>query len=444
MSGSGIPTPGQITPTFPDPSSASLGVTRIPVAGPAPFNTLAFFRLHQSSAGQLLTLGSLSNLLRFRLTQLTPLRINAFNPNRPEQRQFVHSCTAMVWAMSSSDSSTFVIAGDEVAHRDPGGALPVEIAGAAFDDAGHWSVQLDIGLACDADRFEFGLDLRCWVLFIESEPPRPDTAEETLARAQAFAAVQRLAAYRHYITLAGADLWQASQELMPLAVVLAHGSYAFQALEAQQIIVDALRAFTPITPEVRREYPIAFAEARHNLIARLVDVHQVDRAIALLAETVAAYRDYVALPDAQLERAARDLSELSVIITKPAQRPVDAIDAQQLCVDVYARIVPSADGNAEHVVTLAEARHNLIARLLDAARIERVAGDHEQARARIRQASALTDESVAGYREYLRLPNADHTRARRDLTELASLLTAGGLTEQAAIAQRALKEVPDA
>ena len=56
-------------------------------------------------------------------------------------------------------------------------------------------------------------------------------------------------------------------------------------------------------------------------------------------------------------------------------------------------------------------------------------------------ACRLAADTLAGYGEYLRRPDADRDRARRNLTELAGILTAAGLPD---LAQRALDEVGSA
>ncbi|WP_176742568.1 peptidoglycan-binding protein [Streptomyces sp. LUP47B] len=83
-----------------------------------------------------------------------------------------------------------------------------------------------------------------------------------------------------------------------------------------------------------------------------------------------------------------------------------------------------------HQIAFVEAGHNLIARLID--------DDH------LEQAARLVQETIAGYRQYSRLPGADTMRVGRDLAELAALMTRVGRTAEAAAAQRAADDLSPA
>jgi hypothetical protein len=93
------------------------------------------------------------------------------------------------------------------------------------------------------------------------------------------------------------------------------------AVADQQALVDILAAFEP-APERRAEVTLLLAEARHNLIARLIDDQRVDQAAALVPATLAGYRAYAALPGADILRVGRDLNQLA------AQLTTSGLDAQ--------------------------------------------------------------------------------------------------------------------
>ncbi|MFF9090991.1 hypothetical protein ACF1BE_32390, partial [Streptomyces sp. NPDC014991] len=171
---------------------------------------------------------------------------------------------------------------------------------------------------------------------------------------------------------------------------------------------------------------ISLAEGRHNLIARLIDEDRIEEAASQVAETVAGYRQYARLAGADGMRAGRDLAELAALLTR-ARRTAEAVNTLQALMDVYGAFTPGEADQLVYQISLAEGRHNLIARLIDEDRIE--------------EAASQVAETVAGYRQYARLAGADGMRAGRDLAELAALLTRAGRTAQAGAAQQAADEL---
>ena len=222
-------------------------------------------------------------------------------------------------------------------------------------------------------------------------------------------------AYSRYIGLDGADLWKAAQELQAVERQLSGAGYPDQALEAAQLIVNALRAYTPGT-DGQLDYVISFAEARHNLIFRLVEAGQGVQAAALAGETVAGYRQYSSMPGADIFRLDTDLTELSKELTGIAEKPA-ALGCEQIDVEALRSFVPPVDGELDYSIRFAEARQNLIVRFIDVGQLA--------------AAAALVDETLAGYQRYAALSGADLVRVARDLSELASGLAAAGETQAA-------------
>ncbi|MET7648156.1 hypothetical protein ABZS83_31920 [Streptomyces sp. NPDC005426] len=101
-----------------------------------------------------------------------------------------------------------------------------------------------------------------------------------------------------------------------------------------QALVELYREFTPQEAD-RLAYELNFAEARDNLNARLVDNHRTERAAALVAETIAAYRQYARLPGADVLRTGRDLAALATRMAN-ANRPTEAAAAQQAADELRA------------------------------------------------------------------------------------------------------------
>jgi hypothetical protein len=106
-------------------------------------------------------------------------------------------------------------------------------------------------------------------------------------------------------------------------------------VDAQQGLVDVLAAAPAPAAGDRLEYLIMLAEARHNLIARLIDNHQAAQAAALAAPAIAAYQAYAATPGADLGRTGRDLVQLAAQL-RAIGDTADAATAQQAADDLAA------------------------------------------------------------------------------------------------------------
>jgi hypothetical protein len=176
----------------------------------------------------------------------------------------------------------------------------------------------------------------------------------------------------------------------------------------------------------RLEHHVMLAESRHNLVVRLIEDHRVDEAAALVATTVASYKDYAALAGADLFRVARDLAQLGAQVAN-AGGPGEAVVVQQALVDLLAAMVPSEADRLEHHVMLAESRHNLVVRLIE---------DH-----RLDQAAGLVAVTVASYKDYAALAGADRPRVARDLAQLAAQLESAGLPNEAQTVRQAAAEI---
>jgi hypothetical protein len=392
-------------------------VVKIPVRGPAPYNTLAVV---QSRADITRWSWSLGELSRRSIPVGNGLRVARFDPNDPRQRQVAHSSSAVIRLMQITDESDFVTDDDNTTF-----VLAVDRvrAQSTIDDYGHWSLTIDVADSAWAVNGFAYAEITSWVLFYEppalpGSPPEPSQPMSAL-RTQA---APLLAAYRDYADLPNADILKAAAELAQLDRRLSNLAAYDAAADAEQLTIDMLSGFSPSAAD-RAAYLIALAEARHNLIARLVDVGRTEQVPGLASESVAGYLAYAHSPGADQWRAARDLSAM----VKPllaADDLADALAAQQACVDVLAAIEPAGQDRLEQLIELAEARHNLVARMLDASQIERAA---EQVPA-----------AIAAYRTYAATDGSDIDRAVRDLTELATVVLApAGLADLAAAAQQA-------
>ncbi|WP_405766608.1 hypothetical protein OHU34_14010 [Streptomyces sp. NBC_00080] len=333
-------------------------------------------------------------------------------------------------------------------------AVDAIVAESAIDDHGRWIVSVDVADAFLQVYAGVYAEISSWVLCYEpptlTSPPTPAVsppAKQTvdkqvgLAEArhnliarllddhqldQAVALVpETIAGYRQYARLAGADVMRAGRDLGALANQMAGAGRTIEAVKSQQAAAEVYRTFTPGESD-RLIYEIAFTEARHNLIARLLDDHQLDQAVALVPETITGYRQYARLAGADVMRAGRDLGALANQMAG-AGRTIEAVKSQQAAAEVYRTFTPGESDRLIYEIAFTEARHNLIARLLD---------DHQ-----LDQAVALVPETITGYRQYARLAGADVMRAGRDLGALANQMAGAGRTIEAVKSQQAAAEV---
>jgi hypothetical protein len=158
--------------------------------------------------------------------------------------------------------------------------------------------------------------------------------------------------------------------------------------------VDVFRGFNP-PATVQVEYLLAYGQAVHVLVAFLLGIGGTDEDLT-------------------------DLDKRLDGLSLTAQ----ALDAQQAAVDILSEFTPAEADRLDYQIAVAEARHNLIARLLE--------------NSRPADAAELVAQTLTAYREYAAAPGADLTRVARDLAELAGLLAAAGLTAEAADVQRTL------
>jgi hypothetical protein len=223
----------------------------------------------------------------------------------------------------------------------------------------------------------------------------------------------------------GANPVAVAPDLTAFAGLLSGLGQTAEGAAAQQALVDMLQRFSP--PEAARaEYELTVAEALQNLIVRLLDDHRPDTVAALALQAITAYREYAATAGADVLRVARDLTDLDKRLDG-ISLTAQALDAQQAAVDILSGFTPTEADRPDYQIAVAEARHNLILRLLENSRPAEAAG--------------LVAQTLAAYREYAAAPGADLTRVALDLAQLAGTLTQAGLTAEAADVQRTLDQV---
>jgi hypothetical protein len=81
-------------------------------------------------------------------------------------------------------------------------------------------------------------------------------------------------------------------------------------------------------PADRFDFDLKFAEARQDLIARLIDDGRTSDARALVSGTIGAYRQYANDEGANRTLVVGDLTELAQLLAA-AQLPADSAAAQQ-------------------------------------------------------------------------------------------------------------------
>lgn len=391
-----------------DDPNTQIPIVKIPVAGPAPFNMLATVR-SVLYGGAVAPDGQLHPV--HVLDYPTALTVERFDPDRPEQHYLLHSTSVGLRLMNldkqigllADNNTTFTVAIDSVD------------ATSRFDEHGNWLLSFSSAISSDMSNGMIGYVATSWVLYYEPPPPdgRPDPpAFGTNLRGWGKYLIEST---RTYATRPGAAILQAVADLTKVDGRLSAAGWRADAQSAQQAAVELAAAYTP-PPEQRLDYLIALAEAEHNLLVRKIENGQTDVA-PLASSAIGHYRDYARIHGADLHRAAKDLGEL----VKPllaAHLPDQALAAQQADLDILQNMTVAAAEAAEHQIEVAEAEHNLIARLIDDDQTSRAAG--------------LVDSTLADYRAYLQLPGADRDRVARDLHELsADVLIPAGLTTQA-------------
>ncbi len=186
-----------------------------------------------------------------------------------------------------------------------------------------------------------------------------------LAQTDRAAAVaqQALAADLSAAAAVGSDPVDVAPELTAVAGALATVGLTGPGVDAQLAVVTLLEGVTP-DPADLAEHLASLAEAYHNLVVRLTDDHRRDEIPNWADQAISAYRDYAAVPGADAWRLNRDLTIFSKQVYGVGLTG-QAVDALRLLVDVLRDFTPAATDRAAYQVTLAEARHNLAARLID-------------------------------------------------------------------------------
>jgi kumamolisin len=199
-----------------------------------------------------------------------------------------------------------------------------------------------------------------------------------------------------------------------------------ESVAAQQRVVDLLVAFSPAEADRQLGRGIALAQARENLIVRLISAGRKADALALVPQTITSYRDYAALPGADAVTVARDLFALDKQIgPDPSSLPVDI---ERAAVDVTTTVLPLPGHEAEYRLAKAESLHNLMIRLLE--------------NGQSAEAADLPPRILAAYQQAAASAGVDVTQLRADLTDLVSQLKTAGFAAESTSAQQLLDDLP--
>ncbi|MFI5952698.1 hypothetical protein [Cryptosporangium sp. NPDC051539] len=399
-------------------------VVKIPVAGPAPFTTLAVIRTRVHLVPVMRFADGVTK--RDTLQVATGLFLDGFDPARPEHRQVVHSSSGTLRMMQISaevdvftdDNTDFTIAIDSIA------------AASTVSDQGQWVLTFDVATAFVQTWATAAAEISSWVLCVEGAPPAgpgsggavdpvpvatqlraAESRQNALAaflaagkvRNALFLLPETLAAYRQYAGLPSADVMRAASNLTALSAQLATADQLGPAVDTQSAEVDIVAGHTPSAGQTTL-FGLALAEGRHSLFTRLVNAGRVADALPLVPAAIADYRRYATLPDADVMRAAADLTTLSGQAATLGQLDT-AVDVQRAEVDMLTTFASPA---TLFGLALAEGRHSLVTRLVAAGRVD--------------EARSQAPETIADYQRYAALPGADVSRARGDLLQLSGQL----------------------
>jgi tetratricopeptide (TPR) repeat protein len=171
-------------------------------------------------------------------------------------------------------------------------------------------------------------------------------------------------AYRQAAAAPDADRFAIAQQLLGLSHWLGgRGLYA-EAVAAAQAAVDVLRMIEP-APGTEAAHSRLLADTLHTLVIWLILAGPVDNAVQPARETVEAYRQAAAAPDADRLAIAQQLKLLSQWLGG-AGLQVEAAAAAQAAEDVLGGFGPPTDKRVEDLTLFAEA---LAAGRVDEARV---------------------------------------------------------------------------
>ena len=138
-------------------------VLRIPITGPAPYNTLAVLRTIAPLGP---TQWATGDLRRTTFDIKTDLNLMGYRPDRPEQQTVHHSSSATIRMMQIAEgdgphlgdwNTTWVYAVDRV-HPE-----------SKIDEDGNWIVTVDSASAIDGRLAVGSCEISSWVMFWEGE-----------------------------------------------------------------------------------------------------------------------------------------------------------------------------------------------------------------------------------------------------------------------------------
>ena len=302
---------------------------RVPVKGPPPFNMMAVVqtRVWITEYGW-----ADDKLTRRTLEVPTSLTVNGVDPLAPERHPVQHSSTGTIRMMQTADDTSFVIALDRI-HP-----------GSHFDSRGRWWFGFDV-----ADQFDnvfsgAHASITSWVLCFDSATPRPphrrprrpgpgrrrsreppqrpckpSTGLDDSRPAEAEALVTpMLDGYRRFVA-DGGDVGRVLQDrVVDLVKPLLAAHLPDQALAITRAHLDLLEGVTPGNGSQRAQHLLDLANARHNLVARLLDSGRTDEAKALVPTVVRDYRAYTQQPEADLVEAIDQLRAFKLVVESAA------------------------------------------------------------------------------------------------------------------------------
>jgi hypothetical protein len=366
-------------------------VVRIPVAGPAPFNTLAVVRteasgmLHSNAPGQ---------LLRWRSTTETPLVLAGYDPRRPEQQHVVHSSSATLHMMQTSDGTDFVHAVDAV------------VAESTINEDGRWMVSIDSAAEAGKVTAATGVEISSWVLCFEpplvGEPPtgRPSTGS---------------------VTTSGLDPIKVVNQLRQRSVELVVAERLPQAADAIEAALEVLRGYSPAASGAA-DYQWLLVFVLLDRFRLLLTMQRVEEAHGAALEAIQAYREVAATPGADVAGVGSSLLSFSSYLASAGLHP-ESIAAAQGAVDLLREVQPPPQALLTHRQVLAQALHVLVQHLIAAGRID--------------QAHGAALEAIQAYREVAATPGADVAGVGSSLLSFSSYLASAGLHPESIAAAQA-------
>ncbi|PEU03389.1 hypothetical protein COD79_18715 [Bacillus cereus] len=213
--------------------------------------------------------------------------------------------------------------------------------------------------------------------------------------------VEAVQLYRQLAVMNGVDIMAIARYLTDLSLHLCNvAGLCPDSVYPQQAAVDILREFEPPSDK-KKEYLELFAYSLYILSIRFILAGRGSEATGPAREAVQQYRQLAAMSGADVMVIARYLADLSLHLCNVAGLCLDAINPQQVAVDILRGFEPPSDKKKEYLELLAYSYYILAVRLILAGRGSEATGPAKNAVQQYRQLTIISGVDVMEIAQYL-------------------------------------------